>query len=406
MVFDTLSSLFGSVPSDVVVDSISSGIPSKLLGTSLAYSRRVPLLARASCHSRALFPMRLHFFQPITKLLADDSDYPDVTTADAGVFATANGFAAMALNRGKVKNFVLGTRKMYKGWAHGYLGAVRAVRREMVRTVAAGVKSTLGPSAVYACSMQVATSAMGLPSLVSVGAANVATPVIVSKLGGRLRKLSAHSLAARAVPIAAHYLIEWDLYDKIKRRMDGSEHTFIHPSLRPWVPTAHHRVTNALHGAVSGGVCAFGAVTIAAVALSPYYAHTLISRAVRCADVPTAARLGTAALRVTRIRLADSLQQGVVWWATYEAMRAATAKLDLDPGPNEDGEKRLTGEEGSVAGVPARMSRSSRGVPSPARVHTAYGVHLRTSRERRALSTAGRQPAYGVHRRRSLAAAC
>jgi len=187
MVFDTLSSLFGSVPSDVVVDSISSGIPSKLLGTSLAYSRRVPLLARASCHSRALFPMRLHFFQPITKLLADDSDYPDVTTADAGVFATANGFAAMALNRGKVKNFVLGTRKMYKGWAHGYLGAVRAVRREMVRTVAAGVKSTLGPSAVYACSMQVATSAMGLPSLVSVGAANVATPVIVSKLGGRLR---------------------------------------------------------------------------------------------------------------------------------------------------------------------------------------------------------------------------
>ena len=44
MVFDTLSSLFGSVPSDVVVDSISSGIPSKLLGTSLAYSRRIPLL--------------------------------------------------------------------------------------------------------------------------------------------------------------------------------------------------------------------------------------------------------------------------------------------------------------------------------------------------------------------------
>ena len=392
MVFDTLSSLFGSVPSDVVVDSISSGIPSKLLGTSLAYSRRVPLLARASCYSRALFPMRLHFFQPITKLLADDSDYPDVTTADAGVFATANGFAAMALNRGKVKNFVLGTRKMYKGWAHGYLGAVRAVRREMVRTVAAGVKSTLGPSAVYACSMQVATSAMGLPSLVSVGAANVATPVIVSKLGGRLRKLSAHSLAARAVPIAAHYLIEWDLYDKIKRRMDGSEGAI--GSLHPWVPTAHRRVTNAVHGAVSGGVCAFGATALTAVALSPYYGRRLISRAVRCADVPTAARLGTAALRVTRIRLADSLQQGVVWFATYEAMRAATAKLEGSAGE----------EEGSV-GVPARMSRRARGVLSPARLHTAYGVHLRTSRERRALSMARRQPAR-PHQRRALAAAC
>ena len=191
MVFDTLSSLFGSVPSDVVVDSISSGIPSKLLGTSLAYSRRIPLL-RVHLVTLVPFPDASSLFFAHHQLLADDSDYPDVTTADAGVFATANSFAAMALNRGKVKNFVLGTRKMYKGWAHGYLGAVRSVRREMVRTVAAGVKSTLGPSAVYACSMQVATSTLGLPSLVSVGAANVATPVIVSKLGGRLRRLSAH----------------------------------------------------------------------------------------------------------------------------------------------------------------------------------------------------------------------
>ncbi len=391
MVFDTLSSLFGSVPSDVVVDSISSGIPSKLLGTSLAYSRRIPLLR---VHLVTLVPIPVFTF---FSLLADDSDYPDVTTADAGVFATANSFAAMALNRGKVKNFVLGTRKIYKGWAHGYLGAVRAVRREMVRTVAAGVKSTLGPSAVYAFSMQVATCTLGLPSLVSVGAANVATPVIVSKLGGRLRKLSAQSLAARAVPIAAHYLIELDLYDKIKRRMDGSDAI---GSLHPWVPTAHGRVTNAVHGAVSGGVCALGATALTAVALSPYYGRRLISRAVRCADVPTAARLGTAALRVTRIRLADSLQQGVVWFATYEAMRAATAKLE-----DEDREKRLTGREEGSAGVPARMSRTARGVLSPARLHTAYGVHLRTSRERRALSMARRQPAR-PHRRRALAAAC
>ena len=396
MVFDTLSSLFGSVPSDVVVDSISSGIPSKLLGTSLAYSRRIPLL-RVHLVTLVPFPDASLLFFAHHQLLADDSDYPDVTTADAGVFATANSFAAMALNRGKVKNFVLGTRKIYKGWAHGYLGAVRSVRREMVRTVAAGVKSTLGPSAVYACSMQVATSTLGLPSLVSVGAANVATPVIVSKLGGRLRRLSAHQVAARAVPIAAHYLIEWDLYDKIKRRMDGSDGrigSLLAWGPQPWVPTAHGRVTNAVHGAVSGGVCAFGATALTAVALSPYYGRRLISRAVSCHDVPTAARLGTAALRVTRIRLADSLQQGVVWFATYEAMRAATAKLEGSAGE----------EEGS-GGVPARMSRTARGVLSPARLHTAYGVHLRTSRERRALSMARRQPAR-PHQRRALAAAC
>ena len=35
-----------------------------------------------------------------------------------------------------------------------------------------------------------------------------------------------------------------------------------------------------------------------------------------------------AAVRVTRIRLADSLQQGVVWFSTYEGMRAAMSIYD------------------------------------------------------------------------------
>lgn len=308
------------------------------------------------------------------------------------MFATANGFAAMALNRGKVKNFVLGTRKIYKGWAHGYLGAVRTVRGDMVRTVAAGVKSTLGPSAVYACSMQVATSAIGLPSLVSVGAANVATPVVVAKLGGRLRNLSAQSLTARAMPIAAHFLIEFGLYDKIKHWMDSRNASASHP----WVPNAHGRVTNAVRGAVSGGVCAFGATALTAVALSPYYGRRLISRAVTCSDVPTAARLGTAALRVTRIRLADSLQQGVVWFATYEATRAATAKM-------EDETEWKKREEDAV--VPARVTRHARGVFTTVRLHTAYGVHLRTSRERRGLAMKVIRPAPPV-RQRLASAAC
>ena len=55
MVFDTLSSLFGSVPADVVVDSIASGLPSKLLGAPPSQSRRVVPLAVSSRHPRALF---------------------------------------------------------------------------------------------------------------------------------------------------------------------------------------------------------------------------------------------------------------------------------------------------------------------------------------------------------------
>ena len=35
-----------------------------------------------------------------------------------------------------------------------------------------------------------------------------------------------------------------------------------------------------------------------------------------------------AAVRVTKLRLADSLQQGVVWFSTYEGMRAAMAIYD------------------------------------------------------------------------------
>ena len=75
MVFDTLSSLFGSVPSDVVVDSISSGIPSKLLGTSLAYSRRIPLLR---VHLVTLVPIPVFtFFRPSPACLLYTSDAAD-----------------------------------------------------------------------------------------------------------------------------------------------------------------------------------------------------------------------------------------------------------------------------------------------------------------------------------------
>ena len=75
-------------------------------------SVRCSLIHAASRSSACILlpscPLLSSLFFAHHQLLADDSDYPDVTTADAGLFATANSFAAMTLNRGKVKNFVLG----------------------------------------------------------------------------------------------------------------------------------------------------------------------------------------------------------------------------------------------------------------------------------------------------------
>ena len=58
------------------------------------------------------------------------------------------------------------------------------------------------------------------------------------------------------------------------------------------------------------------------------YGGKLLQRAVAADSAAAAAKLGMAAVRVTRIRLADSLQQGVVWFSTYEGMRAAMSIYD------------------------------------------------------------------------------
>lgn len=60
MVFDTLSSLFGSVPADVVVDSIASGLPSKLLGAPPSQSRLVVPLAGPSVTLVLFFTIPTH----------------------------------------------------------------------------------------------------------------------------------------------------------------------------------------------------------------------------------------------------------------------------------------------------------------------------------------------------------
>ena len=235
------------------------------------------------------------------------------------MYATANGFATLALNRDKVGAFVKSSRVVYKGWLHGYERAARVTSAKLVATAAGAAKSPLGPSLVYGCTMRAAAAA-GLPSLVAVGGANVATPLIVSKMGGRLGALPAHALAARALPIAAHCVIEWGLFQRFKEHMVRAN------AAARGVPRS--RAKKVVDGALTGGVCAAAATATTVLALTPWYGGKLFARAVAADSAATAARLGMAAVRVTKLRLADSLQQGVVWFSTYEGMRAAMAIYD------------------------------------------------------------------------------
>jgi hypothetical protein len=266
------------------------------------------------------------------------------------VYATANGFVNMALNRDKVAEFAKGSRVMYKGWLHGYGRAAALTGSKLVTMASHGAKSTLGPSLVYGVTMQVATTALGLPSLVAVGGANVATPVIVSKLSGSLGKLSTASHAARALPIAVHCVIEWGLYAKLKEHFVTRN---IHLGRGAGV-VPRTRMSLVLEGALVGGVCAAAATATTVVALSPWYGGKLLSRAFMADSTAAAAKLSMAAVRLTGIRLADSLQQGVVWFSTYEGMRAAMAIYD-----KKAAEVAVVEEQKEAATIPSRLSVSA-----------------------------------------------
>lgn len=242
--------------------------------------------------------------------------------ADCSVYATANGLTTLASNKDKIKDFMKNTRFLYKGWAHGYERAVSITGKQMLKTASHGAKGVLGPSIIYGCTMRVCAIA-GFPSLVAVGSANVATPLLVSKLGGPLQALPAGALAARALPIAAHCMIEWGLFQKFKEHLHVKE---FDSSLVSKVPKT--RMKAVMDGAVTGGMCAFAATATTVLALSPWYGGKLLQRAVAADSAAAAARLSMAAFKVTKIRLADSLQQGVVWFSTYEGMRAAMSIYD------------------------------------------------------------------------------
>lgn len=263
------------------------------------------------------------------------------------MYATANGVANMALNRDKVAQFVKGSRVMYKGWLHGYGRAASLTGTRLLGMASQGAKTTLGPSIVYGVSMRVATTVLGLPSLVAVGGANVFTPVIVNKLGGSLANLSTASLAARAFPIAAHCVVEWGLYGKLKEHLERRAHA---GDAEGGLPRT--RMSKVMEGAVVGGVCAAAATATTVFALSPWYGGKLLSRAFAADSAAVAAKLSMAAVRVTRIRLADSLQQGVVWFSTYEGMRAAMAIYDIKAADEEKA------EEAAGDAVPAKLSVS------------------------------------------------
>ena len=276
-------------------------------------------------------------------------------TADCSVYATANGLANLALNRDKVTQFVNGSRLVYKGWLHGYERAAAVRGSKLVSMASKGVKSTLGPSVVYGVSMRLATGAMGLPSLVAVGAANVATPIVVNRLGGSLSKLSTTSLAARALPIAAHCVIEWGLYDHLKQYLESHNVHVLSPEScvsggDAGVPRT--RMKMVVEGALVGGASAAVATAATVVTLSPWYGGKLLRKAMMAQSATAASRLSWAALRVTKIRLSDSLQQGVVWFSTYEGMRAAMAIYDEKQNVEERKAKKV------LDGAPFTVSAS------------------------------------------------
>lgn len=250
-------------------------------------------------------------------------------TADCSVYATANGLATLAQNKHKVGAFLKSSRFLYKGWAHGYERAVAVTSRNMLAAAGGGAKGVLGPSVIYGCTMRLASSA-GVPSLIAVGGANVATPLLVSKLGGPLQAMPAASLAARALPIAAHCMIEWGLFQRFKEHLARAqqERVLRMPEGSAIARVPKTRMKAVMDGAATGALCAAAATATTVLAMSPLYGGKLLQRAVAADSAAAAAKLGMAAVRVTRIRLADSLQQGVVWFSTYEGMRAAMSIYD------------------------------------------------------------------------------
>jgi len=313
------------------------------------------------------------------ELLRDNLSTPQNVKfiADCSVYAAANGIAALAQNKDNVGAFFKSSRFLYKGWAHGYERAVAVTSRKMLAAAGSGVKGVLGPSMLYGCTMRLCTSA-GMPSLVAVGGANVATPLLVSKLGGPLQALPAASLAARALPIAAHCMIEWGLFQRFKEHLTRAQHkrvlSLTEGSAIARVPKT--RMKAVMDGAATGALCAAAATATTVLAMSPLYGGKLLQRAVAADSAATAAKLGMAAVRVTRIRLADSLQQGVVWFSTYEGMRAAMSIYD-EKRTEQDWAEKLRASEGFTV-APEPFTAGSAASESDAAV---YASPLGTSTE-------------------------
>jgi hypothetical protein len=141
--------------------------------------------------------------------------------------------------------------------------------------------------------------------------------------------------------------------------------------------------------------------------MSPLYGGKLLQRAVAADSAAAAAKLGMAAVRVTRIRLADSLQQGVVWFSTYEGMRAAMSIYDEKRTELDWAEKLRAPEgftvapepfsEGSVsAETDAAVDAASLGTAS----HETTPVRVSPGRFARRAAASESERALSVSRRR------
>ena len=131
-----------------------------------------------------------------------------------------------------------------------------------------------------------------MPALVAVGGANVATPLLVSKLGGPLQAMPASSLAARALPIAAHCMIEWGLFQRFKEHLARAqqERVLRMPEGSAIARVPKTRMKAVMDGAATGALCAAAATATTVLAMSPLYGGKLLQRAVAADSAATAAK--------------------------------------------------------------------------------------------------------------------
>ena len=201
------------------------------------------------------------------------------------MYAAANGLSTLAQNRDKVGAFFKNSRFLYKGWAHGYERAVAVTSRKMLAAAGGGAKGVLPVDALRVHDASVRERGHALAR--GCGGANVATPLLVSKLGGRC--------GVRVVAGGARASHRRALHDRVglvpavrgaPRAQQEGVLKMPEGSAIARVPKT--RMKAVMDGAATGALCAAATATTV-LAMSPLYGGKLLQRAV-AADNAAAAR--------------------------------------------------------------------------------------------------------------------